>query len=146
MEQQESWFNKISKSNDHYLIIEYKGFDIGMIYTSNFNIDLNTLETNIIIGEKPYHDSGIALKACLLFTNYLLGNYKNITLLSTVSKENKNTLDLDAYLGFKVYKEDDKYSYSQLDYKTFRKSKGFTQLGKLNAIKFEPEESNQHIL
>ena len=144
-EEQAAWFKRTIDSNNHYLIIQYKGTDIGLIYTSRRDPEMKSVETNILIGEEPHRNSGIALKACLLFTNFLLEEDNRLILFSTVNKKNTNALGLDCYLGFKPYKEDKKLIFLQLTHDDFMNSKGYGQLNKLMAAKQGSETSDKHL-
>ena len=129
--EQVKWFEKISQSNDIYLMIQFNNEIVGLIYTKSFGNDSKGLETNILIGNKELHDSGVALKACLLFTNYLFKNQTFDYLYSKVHKENSNALKIDQFLGFVIYDEDESYIYSKLDESNFLSSKGNSLLTKI---------------
>jgi len=130
-EQQQAWFEKISKSEDTYLLINQNGKDIGLIYSNHYNSEDNSVETNVIIGDPAYIKSGISLKSCLLFTAYLFDVKKYSLLLSSVNKRNTDALKIDQFIGFQAYKENDEYIYLELDNKSFQASKGYQLLIKM---------------
>lgn len=129
--EQETWFRNTQLTEDIYLMIRYGEADVGLIYTSHYDPVNRSAETNIIIGPEKYHNSGIALKACLVFTEYLFGQLFYKKLYSVVHKENTNALQIDAFLGFETCRADEKFQYLELDPIRFRSSKGFSLLRKL---------------
>lgn len=107
-EKQELWFKNL-KDTDLYLVINYQSTQIGVIHVKNIDWTTRTGEAGIFIGEQEYLKSYIPMLAVICLMDVFFNEFSFSGLKAKVVKENKEALDFNFSLGYKIQKETEKY-------------------------------------
>ena len=113
IESERGWIRRvIANSNDYRCAILVDGVYVGNIYLTD--IDGETAEYHIFIGNKDYWGKGVAKQASFLILDYAFAvlNLKSVHL--SVRKENDVAVKLYEKLGFCAEKEDEKWLYMSI--------------------------------
>lgn len=113
IESEISWIRRvISNSNDYRCAIIVDGVYVGNIYLTD--IDNETAEYHIFIGNKDYWGKGVAKQASCLLLKYAFSvlNLKSVHL--SVRKENIVAVKLYEKLGFSAEREDGNWLYMSI--------------------------------
>ncbi len=106
-EMQKEWFKRINNKYNYYFLIEYESKKIGLINCKDTN-EYRVAEGGIFLWDKNYWNTPIPVYASLtmlevIFEIFQSGN----TSIVTVLKTNKNALQFNQHLGYRIYYEDD---------------------------------------
>ena len=117
-QEHDKWFAKMLVSAaDCYLVFEFKGLPIGLIYFNKIN-NINA-EWGFYIGNKEYLGSGFGFAMEIYAVWYAFVVLKIKKLLCYVKHTNKNAYNLYIKFGFSEYQKDDDYIYLELNNRDF---------------------------
>lgn len=145
VDQQQKWYSSLDFSRAIYFIISQNNEPVGLIYAHNISSQQKSFEGSIFIGNSKYENSFIPIQAVLLLMLFFFNQLEFNTALSTVHKNNKNALDLDLKLGYKVISSQNDFIKSQCSKEDFllyssRMLKVLLNGG--NDVKFELEQED----
>lgn len=99
-EAQQQWF--LSIQNSHYFII-YSGSDpIGLIDLKKIDLNKKTAESGLLIGNKNFVGTGIALGASILLLDFAFEKLGLETVTAKINKENNQAEKYNQLLGFEL--------------------------------------------
>lgn len=107
------WIKKvISNKNEYRCAIEVDDVYIGNIYLTDINSE--SCDYHIFIGDKSYWGKGVAKKASLLIIEYSFKQLKLSKIFLSLKKTNESAHNLYKSLGFSTYDERDGVVYMVL--------------------------------
>jgi len=92
------WWQRVQQANDLYLIIEYKGRDIGL--TGAKDVSVSTCETHGYIYDPADQNSAVAYRSALCLYDYLFEWYNALT--CKIRKHNTRSIKFNRSLGFEI--------------------------------------------
>ena len=108
IESELKWIRKvIANPNDYRCAILVDGVYVGNIYLTD--IDKETAEYHIFIGNKDYWGKGVAKQASCLLLDYAFNKLNLESVHLSVRKENNAAVKLYEKLGFYIDKEEGKW-------------------------------------
>jgi hypothetical protein len=135
-EQQVLWFNGLSKKKTHlYLVISYKGEDIGVIYASSetkgSNKEFHSLLNATVVSpglyiapECRYKNSILAFSPSLVFIDYLFIKGQCQQLVALVYEKNNSAIRYNEMLGYQKESIDSEGLVTMtLSYEAFQSAK-----------------------
>lgn len=100
MEDQKKWFSSIQ--NAHYFIIYSDAVPVGLIDLKKIDSDRKTAESGLLIGNKDFIGTGIALGASILLLDFAFNQLGLETVTAKINKKNSEAEKYNQLLGFEL--------------------------------------------
>ena len=132
-EEQLKWFQSINNPWNYYFMIEFEGKDIGVINVKNVDLNSDSGEGGIFIGDLTGNNSIAATLSSLCLLNFSFGVLK-LTSKSIIKvlKFNKQAIEYNRILGYKLVASEGDFQFYELSEENYLNSS--TDLNKAAAI------------
>jgi UDP-4-amino-4,6-dideoxy-N-acetyl-beta-L-altrosamine N-acetyltransferase len=122
-EAQKAWFRSINNKFNYYFIIEYKGRQVGLINSKNYDPGSGYGEGGIFIWDKELQDSFVPVFASLCLLNFMMGTL-NVSSISRarILKSNERAIHYNKLLGYKLMpgQENEEHQLYELKLEDFK--------------------------
>jgi RimJ/RimL family protein N-acetyltransferase len=118
-EQQISWFEKISQSDDYYFMIKTQNQAIGLAHINGVNPQDNSAHVGIFIGESLFVGTGISFKVSLLIFQFSFEELKLKVLFAKIKNDHQAAIAYNQFLGFELAEEGPVFSMWKLTKKGY---------------------------
>lgn len=98
-EAQQKWFDSIQDS--YYFVIVSGSTPVGLIDLKKIDADRRTAESGLLIGNKDFVGTGIALGASVLLLDFAFDKLELETVTAKINKDNSEAERYNGLLGFK---------------------------------------------
>jgi RimJ/RimL family protein N-acetyltransferase len=100
VEDQQKWFSSIL--NAYYYVIYSDSIPVGLIDLKKIDLNKKTAESGLLIGNKEFIGTGIALGASILLLNFAFDQLKLEVVTAKIGKENYEAEKYNQLLGFEL--------------------------------------------
>lgn len=97
-EEQQKWFSSIQ--NAYYFVIKANSTEVGLIDLKKIDPVNKTAESGLLIGNKSFVGTGIALGASVLLLDFAFGELGLETVTAKISRKNTEAQKYNQLLGF----------------------------------------------
>ncbi|MDT8411157.1 MAG: GNAT family N-acetyltransferase [Vicingaceae bacterium] len=119
MWRQKRWFKSINNMYNYYFLIQYNGDFIGLVNGKDADFENKTMEGGIFIWDSNYWDTHIPMLATIIMhdCSFFISNFK--TLSAKIVNKNKNAINFNLSLGYKIITQQTDISLMKLTKEDF---------------------------
>lgn len=101
-EKQTRWFENLDPMDSMYFIIEAKTNRIGLIYANEVNVENQSFNGNIFIGDHLETTSAAPVKAVVMLFEFMFNQLSFEHVYSNINKHNTSAILMNRRMGFKT--------------------------------------------